>query len=110
MIPQPARLQTFAIWRSTCLLRNRGASKMKKTLMLSIAAAMFAPVLLMADDGDGARGVARLSVINGDVSVKRGDSGDIVSAAINAPLVVQDRVLTGPASRAEVQFDYANAI
>jgi hypothetical protein len=70
-----------------------------------------------AQDADGqdasagpGRGVARISVINGDVSVRRGDSGDIVAAAINSPLVVQDRVLTGPASRAEVQFDWANMI
>ena len=33
-----------------------------------------------------------------------------MAAAINAPLVVGDRVLTGPHSRAEVQFDYANMI
>ena len=61
------------------------------------------------DDGPG-RGVARISVINGDVSVRRGDSGDVIAAAINSPLVVQDRLLTGPTSRAEVQFDWANMI
>jgi hypothetical protein len=65
----------------------------------------------VADDSDGpGRGVARISVINGDVSVRRGDSGDWLAAAPNAPLVVQDRVLTGAASRAEVQFDYANFV
>jgi hypothetical protein len=67
------------------------------------------PLLSQQDDGPG-RGVARISVINGDVSVRRGDSGDVVAAAINAPLVVQDRVLTGTHSRAEVQFDWANMI
>jgi hypothetical protein len=61
------------------------------------------------DDGPE-RGVARISLINGDVSVKRGDSGDMVAAGVNAPLVVEDRVITGPASRAEVQFDYSNMI
>ncbi len=61
------------------------------------------------DDGPG-RGVARISVINGEVSVRRGDSGDLMAATINAPLVVQDTVLTGLSSRAEVQFDYANMI
>lgn len=61
------------------------------------------------DEGPG-RGVARISVINGEVSVRRGDSGDLVAATINAPLVVQDTVLSGPSSRAEVQFDYANMI
>lgn len=63
------------------------------------------------DDEDGpGRGVARLSVVQGDVSVRRGDSGDWVAGAVNAPLVVQDRVITGVASRAEVQFDWANMV
>ena len=61
------------------------------------------------DDGPG-RGVARISLIGGDVSVRRGDSGEYVAAAVNGPLVVQDRVLTGAASRAEVQFDWANML
>ncbi|MBM3811505.1 MAG: hypothetical protein FJW20_07695 [Acidimicrobiia bacterium] len=62
-----------------------------------------------ADDGPG-RGVARISVINGDVSLRRGDTGDWTAAAINAPLVVQDRIFTGANSRAELQFDHANMI
>src|SRR5947209_6609610 len=39
---------------------------------------------------DEQRAVARLSIVQGDVNVKRGDSGDLVAAAINAPLLVQD--------------------
>ena len=62
------------------------------------------------DPDSASRSVARLSVMNGDVSVRRGDNGDLVAAALNAPLVVGDRVLTGPNSRAEVQFDSANMI
>lgn len=62
---------------------------------------------LAAQDEPG-RGVARISLIQGDVSVRRGDSGEWVAAAPNAPLVVQDRILTGPASRAEIQLDWAN--
>ena len=62
------------------------------------------------DPDSASRSVARLSVMNGDVSIRRGDSGDYVAAALNAPLVVGDRVLTGPASRAEAQFDWANMI
>jgi hypothetical protein len=61
------------------------------------------------EDGPG-RGVARISVINGDVSVKRGDSGEFVAAALNAPLVVEDRVYTSAGSRAELQFDWANML
>jgi hypothetical protein len=42
--------------------------------------------------------------------VRRGDSGDWVAAALNAPLTAEDRISTGPAARAEVQFDAANMI
>src|SRR5438445_12832819 len=59
---------------------------------------------------DQTRAVARISVINGDVSVRRGDSGEIVAAALNAPVVVQDQIMTNEGSRAEVQFDYSNMI
>ncbi len=60
-------------------------------------------------EGPG-RGVARISVMNGDVSVRRADSGEVVAAALNAPLVVEDQLLTGPDARAEVQFDSANMV
>ena len=56
------------------------------------------------------RGVARISLIHGDVSVKRGDSGEMTAAALNAPLVIQDRIFTGLSSRAELQFDHSNMI
>jgi hypothetical protein len=48
--------------------------------------------------------------MNGDVSMRRGDSGDWTTAAPNAPLVTGDSIFTGPSSRAEVQFDYSNFI
>jgi hypothetical protein len=63
------------------------------------------------DNGDAPdRGVARISVINGNVSVRRGDSADLVAAALNAPIVATDRLVTGEGSRAEVQFDGANMV
>ena len=55
-------------------------------------------------------GVARVSLIHGDVSVQRGDSGDVVTATLNTPLVAGDRVMTGNGSRAEIQLDYATVI
>src|SRR5579872_5651062 len=55
------------------------------------------------------RGVARISVMNGNVSVRRGDSGDLVAAIVNAPLTIGDRLVTGD-GRAEVQFDSANML
>jgi hypothetical protein len=62
-----------------------------------------------ADDyDDPSRGVARISLMQGDVSVRRGDSGEVTAAAMNAPLMSQDALRTGPASRAEIQLDFAN--
>jgi hypothetical protein len=64
-----------------------------------------------AQDGDDAqRGVARISLINGDVSVRRGDSGEWVAAVINAPVLADDHVATGPNSRTEVEFDANNVM
>src|SRR5579863_9900362 len=57
---------------------------------------------------DLVRGVARISLMDGEVSVRRGDSGEWVAGVINAPLMTDDRIATGQNSRAEVQFDAAN--
>jgi hypothetical protein len=59
---------------------------------------------------DQQHGVARISVAQGDVNVKRGDNGQLSGAIVNAPLMSQDRLETSPGSRAEVQFDAANVI
>ena len=56
------------------------------------------------------RAVARISILNGDVSVRRGDSGDVVAAGINGPIMADDRILTGASSRVEVELDFANLI
>lgn len=56
------------------------------------------------------RAVARISVMNGVVSVRRGDSGEAVAGAQDAPLTATDRLLTGEGSRAEIQFDGVNMI
>jgi hypothetical protein len=53
-------------------------------------------------------GVAFVSALNGDVSVQRGDSDDQVGAAVNAPLMVGDYLITGDDGRAEVGFDYGH--
>src|ERR1700735_2900069 len=59
------------------------------------------------NSGAPERGVARISVMDGQVSVRRGDSGEWVAGIINAPLMADDSVATAPNSRAEVQFDSA---
>ena len=56
------------------------------------------------------RAVARISILTGDVSVRRGDSGDVIAAAVNGPLMADDRLLTSSTGRAEVELDSANMI
>jgi hypothetical protein len=55
-------------------------------------------------------GVARISLIQGDVSVQRGDAGDWAAAALNQPLVGGDRISTGDGSKAELQLDHSNIL
>jgi len=55
-------------------------------------------------------GVARLSLIGGDVTVRRGDSGEDIAAEPNAPLVARDHVFTERGARAEIQLDWANIV
>jgi hypothetical protein len=52
--------------------------------------------------------VARLGVINGDASVRRGDSGNWVAAALNVPLMAGDSFSVAPGGSAEMQLDYAD--
>src|SRR6266480_2586203 len=53
-------------------------------------------------------GVGRISLIHGDVSTQRGDSGDWAAATLNAPIVQVDQASTGARSRGEIELDHAN--
>jgi FecR protein len=59
---------------------------------------------------DPQTGVGRISVINGDVSTQRGDSGDWVADTVNTPVAPGDTLSTATRSRTEVQLDYADAL
>ena len=74
-----------------------------------LSAGILTPVRAQ-DPDDLKRGVARISLMNGEVSVRRGDSADWVAGVVNAPLLSADQIATGPNSRAEVQFDSANML
>ncbi len=76
------------------------------------AVAALLPLQLSAQSTDRgpALGVARVSLVGGEVTTKRGDSGDWVAARINQPVVEGDSVMTGPGSRAEIQLDYGNLV
>jgi hypothetical protein len=56
------------------------------------------------------QGVARVSLIHGDVSTQRGDSGDWSAAALNQPVMTGDKVSTGDNARTELQLDFANTV
>ncbi len=75
----------------------------------SLAGAL-TPARAQADPDDVNRAVARISAIEGNASVRRGDSGDWVAAAVNAPLLAGDEIATGAGSRVEIQFDADNVI
>ena len=85
---------------------------MKRNSWAVVAAATLwaAPVFAQEDGDVPEKGVARISLINGDVKVRHGDSGDETAGAVNAPLLGGDRLSTDASSRAEVQFDFANVL
>jgi hypothetical protein len=83
---------------------------MKRTMLRFFAVGFFLSGLAWAQEDAPEHGVARISLIDGDVSVRRGDSGEWVAAAVNGPLVVGDSLVTGAGARAEIQFDYANML
>jgi hypothetical protein len=62
-----------------------------------------------APDNNGP-GVARISVVQGEAVVQRGDSNTQTTAVINAPLLPGDYISTGGTSRAELQFDGETAV
>jgi hypothetical protein len=87
----------------------------KRFAFIVLIAVMSLAVIARADE-EGSRSegsqpdVARVSLIHGDVSMQRGDSGDWASATVNTPLLRGDAVATGDKSRTEVQLDYANIL
>ena len=100
-----------------------------KSILLSLPALLALAVLAIAQqpappppDGPDAppdapdgqyepgRAVARISVINGDVSMRRGDSGEVIAAVMNTPVMAGDALLTGSSARGEVELDSANML
>jgi hypothetical protein len=79
-------------------------------LILTGISAFAQPQPQAGADQNAQRGVARLSIVNGDVSVQRGDSDTRSAGAVNAPLMAGDVVAAGQGGRAEVQFDAANMV
>ena len=89
------------------------SSSRKRALVAASAALIGFVFSLQAQDASGddpSHSVARISLIQGEVNVQRGDSGEVVAAALNAPLQAQDHLQTADGSRAEIQFDSSNMV
>jgi len=56
------------------------------------------------------QGVARLSVVQGDVSTQRGANADWQAGAVNAPMLAGDAVATAAGARAEIALDFADLL
>ncbi len=59
---------------------------------------------------EASTGVARVSLIRGNVSMERGDSNEWVAVTVNTPLVPGDTLATAAGARAEVQLDSSNVV
>jgi len=91
-------------------------SKIGSKKRLTVAAA----ILALGFFGAGARnaqaqsqndpGVARVSFLHGDVSMRRGDSGETSAVTLNTPLMAGDTIFTSDGARVELQLDYANIL
>src|ERR1700757_4065137 len=82
---------------------------MKHNFLVPVFSLGFLAVLSRAQV-DILPGVARISLIQGDVATQRGDTGDWAAAALNQPLIGGDRISTGDNSKAELQLDSANIL
>jgi len=83
--------------------RLRPAGPLYAALALAFVAPLLSPLAALADE-------ARVSAIEGGVSIQHGDADRAVAAAINAPVLGTDYMTTAQQSRAEVQFDDTSAV
>lgn len=85
----------------TATLRGRFATTLLLGLLLSGAA------IAEDEEMDPPDLAARLSLLQGDVSMVDGESGDLIEAGLNRPLTGGDEIIVGRGSRAELQLGLA---
>ena len=81
--------------------------------LIALSASLVLPATPAFADGAAtgpALGVARISIVQGDVAVMRGDSGDWIAATANMPVVEGDSLQVGTGARAEIQLAYGNFV
>jgi hypothetical protein len=85
--------------------------KIKLIAGIIVAALTLAGLPLFGQGGtETSTGVARVSLIRGDVSMERGDANEWVAVTVNTPLLPGDTIATGAGARAEVQLDHSNVV
>ncbi|MBV9085390.1 MAG: hypothetical protein JOZ62_22160, partial [Acidobacteriaceae bacterium] len=65
----------------------------KRRVLVTIAVAVAGCAMVSGQQdvaADRQHGVGRLSIVQGEVDVRRGDSRELVAAAVNAPVVGRD--------------------
>ena len=95
-------------------------SRLKTSLFLSFLLLTFLSLTItvhaadddddQSDDYDVKARVARISLIGGEVNLRRAGNKDWEAARLNYPLVEGDTVMTGKGSFLEVQVDSRNFI
>ena len=82
---------------------------MFKKALIFLVLFLAIPSLNFAEDEPDDR-VARLSLINGDVSIQRADDKDWIAASVNMPLQTGDYLYSPKGARTEVQLDNSGYI
>ncbi|PYX30286.1 MAG: hypothetical protein DMG80_12665 [Acidobacteria bacterium] len=103
------QLQSHSLKTPSVAADFPGQVGMNRNALVSVFSFGFLSVLSSAQ-GNFLPGAARVSVLQGEVSAQRGDTGDWSAAALNQPLVNGDRISTGKSSRTELQLDHANIL
>jgi hypothetical protein len=90
------------------MINAKSAGTTGLSLMLSLSALLFAAPAKAQDQGDPPTRVARLSYLDGSVSMQPGGQGDWGVAAKNRPITVGDKLWVDKDSRAELQAGQAS--
>src|SRR5271169_6756419 len=97
------------------VMRSKFAAKSLVALFLSLSASLFlfSPALQAQDETqlspapsdtqDPPSRVARISYVDGSVSMQPGGTGEWGTAALNRPVTIGDKIWTDQDSRAELQ-------
>src|SRR5437879_4414697 len=83
---------------------RKHAFKLTSLITLALAVTLFGPARAAADDDDPPTRVARLSVTDGSVSFQAAGTEDWVTAVVNRPMTLGDKLWADRDSRAELQI------